>query len=130
MLTYWEKIGKGKKRKEVKIEKKRRKIVKGKARREGGKLEIEVGKVVKRGEDFLFVCLFFCFSLLKTTEICFGSTKMGIFYREKAFYAGKKIRKKNYFVPSEKYACYAPVRAGHIPTKNKVAPLPQPPSQS
>ena len=33
---------------------------------------------------------------------------MGIFYREKAFHAGKKIR-KNDFAPSEKYACYAPV---------------------
>ena len=33
---------------------------------------------------------------------------MGIFYREKTFRAGKKI-KKNDFVPSEKYACYAPV---------------------
>ena len=34
---------------------------------------------------------------------------MGIFYREKAFHAGKKIR-KNDFAPSEKYACYAPVK--------------------
>ena len=42
------------------------------------------------------------------TEICFGSTKMGIFYWEKAFHSGKKIR-KNDFAPSEKYACYAPV---------------------
>ena len=32
---------------------------------------------------------------------------MGIFYQEKAFHAGKKIR-KNDFAPSEKYACYAP----------------------
>ena len=32
---------------------------------------------------------------------------MGIFYREKTFHAGKKIR-KNDFAPSEKYACYAP----------------------
>ena len=42
---------------------------------------------------FDFVCLFvfclfcfvfvFCFSLLKTTEISFGSTRMEIFYREK-----------------------------------------------
>ena len=61
--------------------------------------------VRKRGEDLFF--FFFCFSLLKTTKICFGSTKMGIFYREKAFHAGKKIR-KNDFAPSEKYACYAP----------------------
>ena len=50
---------------------------------------------------------FFFFSLVKTTGICFGSTKMGIFYREKAFHAGKKIW-KNYFALSEKYACYAP----------------------
>ena len=51
---------------------------------------------------FLFVCLgfffFFCFSLFETTEICFGSTKIKIFYREKAFQAGKKIR-KNDFAP-------------------------------
>ena len=74
---------------------------------------MEVGKAIKRGEDpffFCFVCLFFfCFSLSKTTEICFGSTKMVIFYRQKlAFHAGKKIR-KNDFAPSEKYACYTPV---------------------
>ena len=68
--------------------------------RKGGKLVMEL----KRGEDLFF---FFCFSLLKTMKICFGSTKMGIFYREKAFHAGKKIR-KNDFAPSEKYACYAP----------------------
>ena len=65
--------------------------------------------VRKRGEDlfFFFFFFFFCFSLLKTTKICFGSTKMGIFYREKAFHAGKKFW-KNDFAPSEKYACYAP----------------------
>ena len=64
--------------------------------------------VRKRGEDlFFFFFFFFCFSLLKTMKICFGSTKMGIFYREKAFHAGKKIW-KNDFAPSEKYACYAP----------------------
>ena len=60
---------------------------------------------------FNYVFFFFSncvmFSLLKTTKICFGSTKMGIFYREKIFHAGKKIR-KNDFAPSEKYACYAP----------------------
>ena len=32
---------------------------------------------------------------------------MGIFYREKAFHAGKKMR-KNDVASSEKYACYAP----------------------
>ena len=59
---------------------------------------MEVGKVIKRGEDLL---LLFAFH--------FWSTKMGICYREKAFHAGKKIR-KNDFAPSEKYACYAPAR--------------------
>ena len=63
-------------------------------KREGGKLEMEVGQVVKRGEDLFF---FFFFSLLKTTTICFGCTKMGIFYR------GKKNsrREKN----QEKWLC-------------------------
>ena len=74
---------------------------------------MEVGKVIKRGEDLLDLFCVFCFSLLKTMEICFGSTKMGIFYREKAFHVGKKIR-KNDFAPSEKYACYAPGRQGDL----------------
>ena len=43
---------------------------------------------------------FFYFSLFKTTEICFGSTKIEIFFRETAFYAGKKIR-KNDCAPSD-----------------------------
>ena len=47
-------------------------------KREGGKLKMEGGKV--KGDDF-----FFRFSLFKTIQICFGSTKMGIFYREKSF---------------------------------------------
>ena len=47
------------------------------------------------------------FSLLKTTKIYFGSTKIEIFYREKAFHAGKKIR-KNDFAPLEKFSCYSP----------------------
>ena len=62
-----------------------------------------------RGFFFSFLFFFF-FSLLKTTtEICFGSIKMEILYREKTFHAGKKIT-KNDFTPSEKYACYAPVQ--------------------
>ena len=36
---------------------------------------------------------------------------MEIFYREKAFHAGKQIR-KNDFAPSEKFSCYAPVLMG------------------
>ena len=41
-----------------------------------------------------------------TTEICLGSTKMGIFYQEKVFHIGKKMR-KNDFAPSEKYSSNA-----------------------
>ena len=70
-----------------KIDKKRREVERGGG---GGKLEIEVGKVKKRGED-----LFFFFS----TEICFGSTKMGIFLREKIFHAEKKKIRKHDFAP-------------------------------
>ena len=65
-------------------------------KREGEKLKMEGGKVTKWGEDPFF--FFFSFSLFKATEICFGSTKMGIFYREKTFHAWKKIR-KNEFAP-------------------------------
>ena len=100
------------------MEQERRKIEKG------GKLKMEGRKVTKWGEDFFlfcfvfgfffffvlfcFVLVFFCFSLLKPIGICFGSTKMEIFYWEKAFHARKKIR-RNDFAPSEKYSSYAPV---------------------
>ena len=60
---------------------------------EGGKLQTE--------ERTFFLLLF------KTTKICFGSIKMEIFYRERAFHTGKKIT-KNDFVPLEKFSCYAP----------------------
>ena len=46
------------------------------------------------------------FSLFETPEICFGSIKVGIFYREKAFFVGKKMR-KNDFAPFEKFSTYA-----------------------
>ena len=71
----------GKKGKWVKIEKKRWKI--GNGSRKTSEKEVRT-----------FFFFFFCFSLLKTTKICFGSTKMGIFYREKAFHAGKKNQEK------------------------------------
>ena len=56
-------------------------------------------KLQNEEKTFLF---FLCFSLFKTTKICFGSTTTEIFYRE-------KIR-KNDFAPSEKrpwYRCNA-----------------------
>ena len=63
---------------------------------EGGKLEMEVGKEVRTFLDpFLFLFpFFFCLSLFKTTEICFGSTKMGIFYREKSISRRGKNQEK------------------------------------
>ena len=59
-------------------------------------MKMEGGKV--RVEDFFF----FCFSLFKTTKICFGSNKLDIFYWEKAFHTRKKIR-KNDFAPQKKF---------------------------
>ena len=75
LLTYWEKRDKEKKGKGVEIEKKRRKIVKGKMKIGNGSRK----SYKNRWGPFFF----FFFSLLKTTEICFGCTKMGIFYRKK-----------------------------------------------
>ena len=69
-------------RKEGKFKKGRWKIENG--RRESYKM---------RRRLFFFLFFVFCFSLFKTTEICFRSTKMEIFYREKAFHARKKSGK-------------------------------------
>ena len=59
-------------------------------KREGGKLEMEVGKVIKRGEDLvfcLFVCLFwfffFAFHFWKRRKFVLGLRKWD-------FYTGKK----------------------------------------
>ena len=57
---------------------------------------------------FCFVLFFFfAFLLFKTNDISFGSTKIGIFYQEKAFHAGEKNQEKNDFALSEKYVSYA-----------------------
>ena len=68
------------------MEQKRSKIDKGKM--ENWKWKEK--KLQNEERTFFF---FFCFSLLKTTEICFGSTQTGIFYREKHFTPGKKSGK-------------------------------------
>ena len=88
---------------------------------EGGKKEKGRNLFIYFIYFFIFYFLFYFilfFSLFKTMKICFGATKIEIFYREKAFHTGKccvkcffppgkKIR-KNYFAPSEKFSCYAP----------------------
>ena len=95
------------------MEKKRRKIENGKVENWQWKVE----KLQNEERTFFFFFFFFlsfsfffffffssfCYSLFKTTEICFGSTKIGIFYGEKAFDAGK-----NDFAPSKNFSSYAP----------------------
>ena len=67
-------------------------------KREGGKLKMEGGKVTKWKNCFVFLFLFFGFSLFKTTEIYFGLPKWEFSSgKKKKFHAGKKFR-KNYFV--------------------------------
>ena len=74
------------------LEKKRRNIIKGKM--ENWKWNKgKVGKWNERRKMRRRFFFFFFFSLFKTTKTCFGSTEMEIFYREKKFHAGKKIRK-------------------------------------
>ena len=96
--------GKREARKKGKMEQKRRKIEKekGKAENENG-----INKKYKMRRGTFFFLLFF-FSLFKTTEICFGSTKMRIFYLEKAFHAGGKKSGKINLPPQKKYSCNPP----------------------
>ena len=79
-MTYRE--NRGEEKRENEAEKKENR------KREGGKLKMEEEKL--QNEEVFFFFFFFDFSLFKTSEICFGSTKMGIFYREKYFTPGKK----------------------------------------
>ena len=69
---------------------------------------MEVGKRYKKEvRTFWTLFFFFAFTLLKTTKICFGSTKMGIFYREKAFHTGKKSGKMT--LPPQKNMSVTPL---------------------
>ena len=83
-------------------EKKRRKIVKGKVEN----WEWKEGLVSKWGEDLFFFLSFFAFTFQNDKNL-FWVYQNGNFLPEKAFHAGKKIR-KNDFAPSEKFSCYAP----------------------
>ena len=80
--------------------KKRRKIVKGRWKIENGG-----SKSYKIEEKTFF---FFCFSLFKTTKICFGSTKMEIFYREKTFHAGENKNQEKWLCPLRKIFLSSP----------------------
>ena len=72
-------------RKKGKMEQKIRKIKKGRWKIENGRRSYKT----RRGPFFYFIL--FYFSLFKKTEICFGSTKMGVFYQgKKHFTRGKK----------------------------------------
>ena len=90
LLTYQEK--RGKEKRENGEEKKENQ------KREGGKLKWKEENE-ERAEGFPPPF----FSLFKTTEICFGSTKMGIFYQEKEEEEEKKnhTRKRN----QDKWLC-------------------------
>ena len=60
---------------------------------------------MRKGSFFFF--FFSCFSLFKMTEICFGSTKMEIFYQEIAFLRRGKIEEMT--LPPQKYFPVTPV---------------------
>ena len=78
---FWLGKRQGKKVKGVKIEKKRRKIIKEKLANWKRKV-----KKLQNAERTLFFFFFFCLSLLKTTEICFGFWV----YQNGNFLQGKK----------------------------------------
>ena len=55
------------------------------------------------------------FSLFKITEICFGSTKMGILYREKAFHAGRGKKSGKMTLPPLKNIPLTPLSSNMMP---------------
>ena len=103
-----------KKWKRVEMEKKRRKIVKRK--KEGGKS----WEMRRRG--FFFFFFFYCFSLFKTPKICFGATKIEIFYREKSISRWEKNQEK-WLCLLEKFSCYAPGTDNRPPNYNFISTL-------
>ena len=96
--------GKRETRKKRKMEKKRRKILKGKVKSwkwKGYQLQNEERPPFFFSFFFLFFffifspffLFFFCFSLFQTTEICFRSAQMGISTGKKHFTPGKNEEK-------------------------------------
>ena len=77
-------------------------------KREGGKLQMEGWKVEKlQNEERTFFFWFFLLLTFQNHINLFLVYQNGNFYREKAFHAGKKIR-KNDFAPSEKFFLLCP----------------------
>ena len=63
---------------------------------------------------FTRIFFFFAFHFSKPLKFFLGVPKWEFSTGKKHFMPGKKIRKKNYFVPSEKYSCYAPALTPHM----------------
>ena len=95
-MTYREKRGK----RENEEEKKENRET------EGGKLG-KIANGMRKSNKMRRGPFFLAFHFSKPLTFVFGSTKMGIFYREKAFHTRKKIR-KNDSAPSEKYSPLTP----------------------
>ena len=109
LLTYREKKSKEKREIGWKLRRKEGKLLKGNCKIWNGSRK----SYKNRWGPFFF---FFCFSLLKTKEICFGCTKVGIFSTEKKhFMLGKKKSGKMTLPPPPKNM---PVTPLNLTTKN------------
>ena len=73
-----------------------------------GKCKSEGENTKMENEQRIFFFFFFFFSLLETTEICLGSTKMKIYTGKKSISRREKIGKSDFATP-EKYASYTPL---------------------
>ena len=114
LVTYREKEAGNKKEKDAKWRRKEGKLSKGSWKIENGSRKCS--KMRRGPYFFVFVFVFVCFlffvsffllSLFKTTKICFGSTKIEIFYWEKAFHAGKKLGQMT--LPPQKHIPVTPL---------------------
>ena len=87
-----------------------------KEKREGGKLKMEEGKVTNKMQYEDRETFFLAFHFSKPLK--FVSTNMEIFYQEKAFNVGGKIRKNN-CTPSEKYSSCASEKVVCLPFSDR-----------
>ena len=110
LLMYQEKRGKEKGKRGENLEEK-----KENGKREGGKLEMEVGKVIKRGED-LFLFFFFLLFTFENDRNLFWVYLNGNFLQEKTIHAGKKSGKMT--LPPQKNMPATPLAEDHIEEEN------------